>query len=252
MSTPVVVSVGATHPWNIAGLGLDLQIGLEYGVRNITVVAGVTAQDQTSLRDKFSIPPAMLRAQLDALPRGVAAFRIGALFEEASIHELALFLATQGETPVVLDPVLKTTPGAELADGAAVRALRSELFALPIIVTPNIDEAQRLTNRKILQRDEMIAAAHAILAMGPRAVLLKGGHMEGDPIDVLATRDDTRMFRDSRLPGSMRGTGCALAMSLACELAKGKDLNAAVQAARRYTRSKIEAQIPFASMQVAF
>lgn len=252
MSTPIVVSIGATHPWNIAGLGLDLQVALEYGVRNITVVAGVTAQDETSLRDKCSIPPAVMRAQLDALPREVAAFRIGALFDEATIHEVALFLATQRDIPIVLDPVFKTSPGSELADGVAVRALRTELLALPVIATPNIDEAQRLTNRKILERDEMIAAAHAILAMGPRAVLLKGGHMQGDPIDVLATRDDTRMFREPRLPGSMRGSGCTLAMSLACELAKGKALSAAVQAARRYTRSKIEAQIPFASMQVAF
>jgi hydroxymethylpyrimidine/phosphomethylpyrimidine kinase len=98
----------------------------------------------------------------------------------------------------------------------------------------------------------MISAAHALRAHGLRAVLLKGGHLPGDPLDVLVSAQVTKIFQGPRLAQTMRGTGCTLAAALACELAKGRRLEEAVDAARAYVRTKIEAQIPYASLHVAF
>lgn len=253
VSTPIVVSIGTTHPWNIAGLGLDAQVALEYGVRNASVIAGITAQDETGLHAKFAVPAGVVREQLARLPRAnVGALRIGAVFEEENVREVARYVSQHRTIPAVVDPVFEATLGGEFANEATFAAFRAHLLIPPVILTPNIPEAQRLLSRTIENKDEMVAAAHALAAMGPRAVLLKGGHLSGDPVDVLVVNADTRVYRETRLPFHMRGTGCVLAAALACEIAKGKPLIAAVEAAREYVRKKIEAQISYASLHVAF
>lgn len=253
MSTPVVLSIGTTHPWNIAGLGLDAQVVAEFGLRNATVVVGVTAQDESGVRERFAVPVNVVRAQLESIPRNhLAAIRVGAVFNEENIREVARFVRTKPEIPAVLDPVFDATLGGSFGGEASFAAFRVALLALPVILTPNIAEAERLTSRTISSKDEMISAAHALRAMGPRAVLLKGGHLAGDPIDVLVTAQETKIFTQPRFAHTMRGTGCTLAAALACELAKGRRLEEAVELARAYVRKKIEAQIPYASLHVAF
>ncbi|MDP9017412.1 MAG: hydroxymethylpyrimidine/phosphomethylpyrimidine kinase [Candidatus Eremiobacteraeota bacterium] len=253
MITPVLVSIGSTHPWNIAGIGLDAQVASEYGVRTASVVVGVTAQDETGMRAKFAVPTAMVTAQLASLPRDrTLALRVGAIFDEENVVEVARYIGQNRDLPVVVDPVFGASLGGAFASDATFRAFMTNMLALPTILTPNIDEAERLTGRKISNPEEMVAAAHALHARGPRAVLLKGGHLAGDPIDVLVWRSQTRVFREPRLPYAMRGTGCTLAAALACELAKGVEIVSAVAGARAYVRAKIQAQIPYGSLHVAF
>lgn len=250
---PLVASIGTTHPWNIAGLGLDAQVARDFGVRNATVVVGVTAQDERGLRAKFALPVEMVRAQLATLPaQQIAAFRIGALFDEANLREVATFLQARCEVPTVVDPVFESTLGGEFGGDASLGAFHAYMFKPPIILTPNLLEASRLLTRPVETVEEMIAAAHALQLLGARAVLLKGGHLKGDPTDVLVTSDQTLVFKDKRLPGSMRGTGCTLAAALACELARGLPIARAVESARAYVRAKIEAKIAYGSLQVAF
>jgi len=106
VSTPIVVSIGTTHPWNIAGVGLDAQVACEYGVRNATVIAGITAQDETGLHASFAVPVGIVREQLARLPRAhIGALRIGALFEEETIREVAQYLKPQRALAAVVDPV---------------------------------------------------------------------------------------------------------------------------------------------------
>jgi len=253
MSTLVVLSIGTTHPWNIAGVGLDAQIVAEFGLRSVTVVAGLTAQDESGVRERFAVPAKVVRAQLESIPRDhLSAIRVGAVFDEENVREVARFLRSKPEIPAVVDPVFDATLGGRFGGEASFAAFRSAMLALPAILTPNIPEAERLTECTISNKDEMIAAAHALRAMGLRAVLLKGGHLAGDPIDVLVTAQETKVYTQPRLALIMRGTGCTLAAALACELAKGRRLEEAVESARAYVRKKIEAQITYASLHVAF
>lgn len=252
MKTPVLVSIGTTHPWNIAGVGLDARVAAEFGVRHAMVVAGITAQDEGGMHGKCALPAAVVQAQLQALPPDIAAFRIGALFDAQNVAVVAQFLKTQIGIPVVVDPVLGASLGGAFADAATYDALRAGIFTLPVVLTPNVPEAERLTGRTITTQDELLAAAREILAFGPHAVVLKGGHLPGDPIDVLITADELHVLAGTRLDGAMRGSGCVLAAALACELAEGKPLLDAVEAARAYVRKKIAAQTYFGPLQVAF
>lgn len=252
MRTPLVVSIGTTHPWNIAGTGLDAHVAREFAVDHAAVVAGITAQDERGLHEKMAVPAPMVHAQLQALPDAVDAIRIGALVDAQTVSVVAAFVRAKSGVPTVVDPVLGASLGGAFADAATYDALRAELFVLSVILTPNVPEAQTLTGRTIESQEDALAAARELLDLGPAAVLLKGGHLPGNPTDVLMTRSEVRVFEGARLSGSMRGSGCVLAAALACELARGKPLTDAVEEARAYVRAKISANKRRGALQVAF
>ena len=235
----VVCSIGTTHPWNVAGVGLDLRLGTELGVRVLSVIAAVSAQDERGVRALEAVSPALLRAQLAAIPwPQVDAVRVGALPTVEAVAAVAEAFAPL-DGPIVIDPVLAASRGGALAGAGVLEATRDRLLPLPhAILTPNLDEAEALLRRTIA-RGEMEAAAAELRARGARAVLLKGGHVTGDPIDVLAIPGETLRFEEARIPGEMRGTGCTLAMALACALARGDELIPAVRFARGIVREKI-------------
>ena len=247
-----VLSIGTTHPWNVAGTGLDLRIGTELGVRVLTVIAAVSAQDARGVHALEPVSGAMVRAQLDAIRWDmVDAIRVGALGSAAAVHAVASAIASAGR-PAVIDPVLAATGGGALADDAARLAIGEELLALPhAIVTPNLDEASALLGREI-GRAELIDAARELRARGARAVLLKGGHLSGEPSDVLADADGVETFAGGRIAGEMRGTGCTLAMALACALARGDDVRAAVRFARAFVRERIAHAVQVDGMRAAY
>ncbi|MGA8324904.1 MAG: bifunctional hydroxymethylpyrimidine kinase/phosphomethylpyrimidine kinase, partial [Candidatus Cybelea sp.] len=142
--------------------------------------------------------------------------------------------------PVVVDPVFSASRGGELSDSAARYGVRDELARLPnVLLTPNLDEAAFLLGTGGIERDSIGDAATALKARGAAAVLVKGGHLAGDPADALATTDGVEIFSEPRIAGAMHGTGCTLAMSLACELARGTPIGHAVRAARAYVRAHL-------------
>ena len=235
-----LISIGATHPWNVAGVGVDARIAYEYGLRHAVALVGVTAQDAQGLRAAFALPTTLVRAQLESLPAHRAAIHVGVLFGHDNLLEVARFLQAQ-TAPLVVDPVFADSFGSEFSDGATVEAFRTHLLPVRSVLTPNLSEAKRLLEREVSNVDAMVDAARTLQARGPRAVLLKGGHLEGDPVDVLATSESVEVFRDPRLPLDMRGTGCMLAGALACELARERSLVEAVAAARAYVRRELSA-----------
>jgi hydroxymethylpyrimidine/phosphomethylpyrimidine kinase len=241
MSAPIVLSIGTTHPWNVAGIGRDLVVGTQLHVRVFTAVAGVTAQDARGLRGWTAIEPYLLAEQLDALPWAAAgAVRVGALLSAENVETTARALRAHPDTVAVIDPVLRASRGGSLADDATRDAIARDLATLAHgVLTPNLDEAAALLGRPAIARDEIEAAARELQARGPRAVLLKGGHLAGEPADALATSAGVQTFSESRIGAEMRGTGCTLAMALACELARGCELDDAVRAARGYVRAKL-------------
>jgi hydroxymethylpyrimidine/phosphomethylpyrimidine kinase len=241
---PIVLSIGTTHPWNVAGVGRDLVVGTEVGARVFTAIAAVSAQDASGVRALQAIGREVFAAQLEALPWSAAgAIRLGALATAENVRAVAALVRAHPDTPAVVDPVFAASRGGALVDEAARAAVRDELANLPnVILTPNLAEAASLLGGDALERDSIGTAAQTLRQRGAAAVLLKGGHLDGDPADALATSESVELLCEPRIAAEMRGTGCTLAMILACELARGAELRDAVVAARTYVRVKLAAR----------
>lgn len=248
----VVATVGTTHSLSFAGLTFAMLALAADAVRPVCVVAGVTAQDAGHLRASVAIDAAAIRAQFDTLRAAHAgAFHVGALVSAGAVHAVADALASYPHVPVVVDPVLAASGGDALADDATRDALRDTLFARATLITPNLDEARAFLGRDVSAVDAMHGAATAMLAFGPSAVLIKGGHLTGDAIDVLADANGTREFRSPRIAGTLRGTGDLLAVTIAAGLARGATLVEAIERARHRVHNAIERGVPFAGARVA-
>ncbi len=248
----VICSIGCTEPWNAAGLGLDLRAAAELGASCVWVVAGVTAQDRGGLLAAQPVGAALVGAQLAALDdANIAAYRIGALLDEPTLDVLTNHLAGTG-VPVIYDPVFAPSGGGSFVDGRLLHAIRSRLLPQVRIVTPNMPEAAMLCGRPVASLDDMEAATLTLCELGSRAALVTGGHRPADVVDVLRDEDGVVRFEAPRLPGTLRGTGCLLAVALAVSLASGTPLREAVRFARAFVRAKIAAPEQRGGMNVAY
>ncbi|HEY8314048.1 MAG TPA: bifunctional hydroxymethylpyrimidine kinase/phosphomethylpyrimidine kinase [Candidatus Baltobacteraceae bacterium] len=248
----VVASIGTTHPWNIAGVGLDAHVAADYDVRHVQTIVAVSSQNAGGMRLVQAITPEAIASQLTDMPPNLDAIRVGAIVGVPAIELVAAFLQRMpSRVAIVVDPVFTATLGGSFTDESTLAAFEARIATLPVVLTPNIDEASVLLRRPVTAGNMEDAAAE-ILARGARAVLLTGGHLEGDPTDVLAEDGAIERFCEPRLPGNMRGTGCTLAMALACELARGRTLRAAVDSARAFVRERIAAGVRIGDLHVAF
>jgi hydroxymethylpyrimidine/phosphomethylpyrimidine kinase len=230
-----VLSVGTTEPRNVAGVGRDIVVGAELGCSVAVAVAAVSAQDDTGVHALHVVPAAIVRAQIERVSPDVV--RIGALGNAQNVSVLARWLERH-PVPAVVDPVASASAGGALVEPAVVRAVFERLASLPnVILTPNLPEAAALLSRARI--DDPAAAAAELRARGARAVLLKGGHGTGDPTDVLATVEGVEAFTAPRIGATMPGSGCTLAMAIACGLARRLPLRDAVVSAREYVRAKM-------------
>jgi hydroxymethylpyrimidine/phosphomethylpyrimidine kinase len=251
--TPVVVAVGTTHPYAAAGLLLDLTAIRSLGAQPIAIVAGVSAQDADRVLARAPVDAATIAAQFAALgATPAAAFCIGALLDAASVRAVADGLARYPGVPVICDPVIAASGGDRLADDATIAELRSALFARCTLLTPNLAEAALLTGTPIGNLAAMHAALPALLALGSTAVLLKGGHLDGDACDLFSDGREVRELRAARIPHDLRGTGSLLASAIAVRCAFGDALPAAIDRARAFVRERIEHGATFAGMRIAF
>lgn len=246
----VLCSIGTTHPWNIAGVGLDARVAQRMDARHVCVIAGISAQGSGESAGEAT-PSALLAAQLRAIRAAQPdAYRIGALFSAANVEVVADFLKHTSE-PVVCDPVIAASGGLALAEPGAIDALRSKLFRRCTLVTPNLDEASRLCGFPVNDRATMAGAAHTLVQRdGARAALVTGGHLTDEASDVLYSDGESTVFEGSRLPGEMRGTGCALAAAVAIGMARGSNVRDAISAARAIVRDAIEHAIEWRGERV--
>jgi hydroxymethylpyrimidine/phosphomethylpyrimidine kinase len=253
MSAPLVASIGTTMPYASAGLLLDLAVIRTFGARPVAVVAGVSAQDADRVLARMPVDAGTIAKQFDALTGlRIGAFCIGALLDPGSVRAVAIALAGHPRVPVVCDPVIAASGGDRLADDATIAALRELLFPRCALITPNLAEAALLTGGTVKDLAGMHAALPALFAFGPAAVLLKGGHLRGDAIDLFADGQAVRELHAPRIPHELRGTGSLLAAAVASRLALRDPLPVAVDAARAFVRECIEHGMPFAGMRVAY
>ncbi|BDE08226.1 hydroxymethylpyrimidine/phosphomethylpyrimidine kinase [Vulcanimicrobium alpinum] len=249
---PVVAAVGTTHPLAFAGVTFAMQVLAREGVRPVCVIAGVSAQDARSVLRRTPLDAATIAAQFDALREaGVGAFHVGALLSTDAVRAVAAGLAAFAGVPVVVDPVLAATGGDPLADDATVAALRDVLLPCATLLTPNLDEAGALLERSVRDLDAMRDAAPALRARGARAVLVKGGHLAGDAIDVVSDDAGVRTFRTPRIANVLRGTGDLLAATIAASLASGATLDDAIVHAHTRVADAIAHGVLFAGTRVA-
>jgi len=230
-----VLMVGGWDPSGGAGIAADLRAAEAAGAPALAALGGLTAQSSLGVRAVSGVPRGWVRAQVEALASEnvFGAVKTGLLASASSIAELAAWYEREGSGPLVVDPVLVSGDGRALLGEGARRALIERLLPLAALVTPNLGEAETLSGVRITGPGSEERAARAIARLGPRAVLIKGGHAQGPPADLLLSGRRARRLRArSRMPGRWHGLGCHLAAAIAARLALGDTLPAAVVRAR--------------------
>jgi hydroxymethylpyrimidine/phosphomethylpyrimidine kinase len=237
------LTIAGSDPTGGAGLQGDLKTFAAHGVVGSAVVAAITVQDRSGVRAVRAVEGEVVGGQLLAAlgalrPRAV---KTGMLWSAGAIRAVAAALGTS-RAPLVVDPVLTATAGGDLLEPGALPVLVEALLPRATVLTPNLPEAARLLGVRGIAKDEAEDAARRLRALGPSAVLLKGGHGEGpEAVDLLATANGVRRFALPRLSRGAHGTGCALSAALAANLAKGLDLAAAVERAKSYVHRALAA-----------
>lgn len=239
---PVALSIAGFDPSGGAGLVADIKTFTAFGCFATAAVTSLTFQNTTGVFGAVNQTADAVRAQVLPVVEdfSVACAKTGMLPSREVIEEVArLFRETALPAPVV-DPVVRSTSGYDLIDDHALRSLVEELLPLARVVTPNILEAERITGLRIKNEESMRAAARLMREMGARAVLVKGGHLEGEALDVLDNEGRITIFRGARIvTNATHGTGCTLAAAIAASLAYEMDLVTAVGTAKRFVKDAI-------------
>ena len=245
-----MLTVAGSDSGGGAGIQADLKTMLAHGVHGMSVLTAVTAQNSVGVQGYWELPVEAVRAQLTSVlgDIGVDAVKTGMLASTALVEAVADVLSTV-DAPVVVDPVGVSKHGDSLLAADAVSAVRERLLPVATLVTPNLHEVQQLTGVKVAEETGLRRAADAVLELGPHAVLVKGGHLAGDAVDLLVTADGTERrystYRAARLDNRhTHGTGCTLASAVASRLALGDALPDAVAAAKEYVTGAIAAGFP--------
>ncbi|HOB66997.1 bifunctional hydroxymethylpyrimidine kinase/phosphomethylpyrimidine kinase [Ottowia sp.] len=234
-----VLTIATSDSGGGAGVQADLKTFAALGCYGMSAVAGLTAQNTQAVSGIHIAPPEFLAAQIDAVAQdiGAHAVKIGMLFSADVMRVVAAAIDRHALPHVVVDPVMVSATGAALIEPDGVQTLVAELFPRAALVTPNLHEAELLLGHPVGSAADMAAAAQALLQMGARAVLLKGGHLPGDTVfDVLLERGaEPQVMQAERVATrNVHGAGCTLSSALAAFLAQGLPLRLAAEAAHSF------------------
>lgn len=237
----VVLAVGGSDSSGGAGIQADTKTLEFFGVSAAAAVTAVTVQTATEVRSVHPFPAARVAAQfrsvVEALP--VSVVKCGMLATPANVREVAALLAESG-LPAVVDPVYAAGGGRSLGGPAVLKALRETLIPTARVVTANLPEAEAICSMRIVDEESMAVAARALVALGAKAAVVKGGHLPGRPIDVLFDGVRVRRYEQPRrYDRNMHGTGCAFASAVAAGLALERPLSRAVADAAEHVGALI-------------
>lgn len=226
-----------------AGIQADLRTFHAHGVFGLSAITAVTAQNTLGVHAVQTLDSDIVAAQIDAVAADftISAVKIGMLANQEIVRAVASAIDRHQLRPVVLDPVMIAKGGDALLAADAINALRDELIPRATILTPNLPEAEALTGRQIVSIADMRLAAADLIRAGARAVVIKGGHLDGPAIDLFVDANSSEELSAPRLATShTHGTGCTFASAIAARLALGDDLLSAVRAAKAYVHRAIE------------
>jgi hydroxymethylpyrimidine/phosphomethylpyrimidine kinase len=238
---PIALTIAGSDPSGGAGIQADLKTFHQLGVYGEAVITLITVQNTVALEHVECLPAVLvlhqLRAVLDDIPPTAA--KTGALGNGSIVRAVAE-AAADFRFPLVVDPVMVSQHGRLLGSDDTLDAIRDTLVPYASLLTPNLDEAEALTGLEVRDIDGMHRAARRLHEMGAKAVLVKGGHLAGDAVDVLYTTGLTREFRAARIETRhTHGTGCTYSAAITAELARGALLEQAVESAKGFVTEAI-------------
>lgn len=243
--------IAGSDPSGGAGVSADLKTASDIGVPSISAITALTAQDDKEVTAIHPTPADVLTQQLSTACRGkeVYAVKIGMIVTRANVRAVTWFLKTLNPRYIVVDPVFYSTSGAALIKADAFTPFKQILLPIATVVTPNLAEATALAGMQVAGIETMKTAAKVIYddliklhgaSKNELFVIIKGGHLEGDAIDILYDGSKYHSFDSPRIPGkSPRGTGCRFASAIAAHLVKGEDIMTAINNAKDYLNKYI-------------
>ncbi|MFK7764151.1 MAG: bifunctional hydroxymethylpyrimidine kinase/phosphomethylpyrimidine kinase [Roseobacter sp.] len=240
---PNVLSIAGSDPSGGAGIQADLKAISANGAFAMAALTALTAQNTQGVSGIHLVPPEFVQSQIKAIfdDIRVDAVKIG-MIANAEIAQIVAHALSEFDVRVILDPVMIAKGGASLLQPDAVTVMRETLLPRAMVLTPNLPEAAHLLGVNVAQtRAEMEIQGHALCALGPQAVLMKGGHLDGQGSpDCLVTESALTWFEATRIQThNTHGTGCTLSSALAAQIAKGGNIEAAVKAAKSYVATAI-------------
>lgn len=239
-SVPRALTIAGSDSGGGAGIQADLKTFAALGVYGMSVVTAVTAQNTIEVAAIAEVPEEVVIAQIDTVLEdiGADAIKIGMLSSTPIIQNTADRLEAWGIPHLVVDPVMISKSGAPLLQPDAIGALKKDLLPLATIVTPNVPEAEVLAGRQIASPAHAQEAAKAIRALGPETVIIKGGHLEGPPVDLVYHDGQFTPIESERIDTkSTHGTGCTFSAAIAAFLARGIETMEAIRLAKLFVEN---------------
>jgi hydroxymethylpyrimidine kinase/phosphomethylpyrimidine kinase len=249
MRRRIALTVAGSDPAGGAGIQGDLRAFAARGVHGLSALTAIIAQGTRGVRAVWPVDAARVREQIEVVLDDITAdaAKTGALCTAAIVAEVATAMDQRSALPLIVDPVISSSSGAPLLDEDGVRLLRDRLVPRATLITPNVSELRILLGERADARDadSLARAAERLIALGARAVLAKGGHLEGEPIDILIDERGEQRFSGNRIVTECtRGTGCTLSAAITAGIARGESLSAAIIAARSLLRRAMERATP--------
>jgi len=240
----IALTIAGSDSCGGAGIQADLKTFEAFDVYGMSVITALTAQNTYSVTGIYPVTPEFVELQIRTVFEDVVpdAAKTGMLFDAEIIKVVAKFMREFEFKNLVVDPVMVAKSGARLLKEEAIKALVNELVPIALIVTPNVFEAEIIAEMPIKTREDAIRAGLRILEKGPKWVLMKGGHLEGEfATDILISKDGQWEFTTKRVKTrSDHGTGCTLSSAITALIAMGKDVREAVCIAKRYLQKAME------------
>jgi len=240
---PTALTIAGSDPSGGAGIQADLKTFSASNVYGMAVITALTAQNTVGVHDVMVVSPGFVASQLDAVMSDIPphAVKTGMLGSASTVEVVSEKLRAYRAMRIVVDPVMVSSSGAVLLDGPGVQALKRELLPLAELITPNLAEASHLSGIEVRDITGMEEAARRIHGVGARNVLVKGGHLDGEAVDVFFNGSEIVHFSSGRISSSnLHGTGCVLSAAITSGLALGHDLHASIAVAKGFVTAAIE------------
>jgi hydroxymethylpyrimidine kinase/phosphomethylpyrimidine kinase len=241
-----ILSIAGSDPSGGAGVQADLKIFHALGAYGMAIPAAFTVQNSKGVACAFPVPHRALSQQIEMLLSDIRpnAVKTGMLLTKQAVHAITKAVRTYRIRNLVIDPVIRSSSGALLLKPIAVRSLKQDLFPLALVITPNIPEAEVLTGMKIRTDEDMDFAAGKLMDLGPRYVLIKGGHRTGPATDTLYGGKTIMTFSTERQTGEFHGTGCVLSSAITVFIGQGLPVEKAVERAKRFVERMLRTAKP--------
>ncbi len=242
MLIPKALTIAGSDSGGGAGIQADLKTFSAFRVFGMSVITAVTAQNSLGVQGVENLPPAFVARQLRSVLEdfGADAAKCGMLSTAPIIEAVAAELTGHRIEKLVVDPVMVAKSGDQLLQPEARAALADRILPLALLVTPNLPEAEVLAGMRVAEPEDMEEAARRIHLMGPRYVLVKGGHLKGDATDLLWNGREFTRFSTPRIDSqNTHGTGCTFSAAIAAGLARGQALGDAIRSAKAYVTRAI-------------